>query len=94
MFQQNAKEELAIKNSELSKLTDSYDQLTRKIVHYKEQNTALQETIKEHQKIRTELEEKLKFEAKINQGTSLLMDTYLGRRRIGFFKKVVNKSLE
>lgn len=68
VFQQKAREDLATKSLELSKLTDSYDQLTRKIVHYKEQNTALQETIKEHQKIRTELEDKLKFEAKINQG--------------------------
>ena len=56
------------KESQLSSLVQSQEHLTNKALKYKEENVALQETIKEHQKIRNELEEKLKFEAKINQG--------------------------
>ena len=46
--------------------------LMAKMMKYKEQVGALQDTIKEHHQIRVELEEKLKSEAKISQGTSQL----------------------
>jgi hypothetical protein len=43
--------------------------LMAKAKTYKEQMSALQNTIKEHQQIREELEEKLKLETKISHGT-------------------------
>ena len=50
-------------------MEDLKQMLMAKAKTYKEQMSALQNTIKEHQQIREELEEKLKLETKISHGT-------------------------
>lgn len=60
--------ELDVKTAEAAELELMKQGLMQKVFKYKEQMAALQDTIKEHQQIRVELEEKLKAEVKISQG--------------------------
>jgi len=64
--------ELDVKTAEAAELELMKQGLMQKVFKYKEQMAALQDTIKEHQQIRVELEEKLKAEVKISQGNKIL----------------------
>jgi len=63
--------ELDVKTAEAAELELMKQGLMQKVFKYKEQMAALQDTIKEHQQIRVELEEKLKAEVKISQGNKI-----------------------
>ena len=61
-------QELKSKQEDIEVLEDNQTKLEAKLSKYKEKCEALQETLKEHQTVQSELHEKLKAESKNNSG--------------------------
>jgi septal ring factor EnvC (AmiA/AmiB activator) len=67
-YRKKVSSELVAKESEVRSLEEVNEKLIAKLTKLKEERSALQDTIKEHQGIRDELEKKLQQETKISQG--------------------------